>query len=76
MSITNSTNLIETITTLRKKQGLSQVELAEKAGLGVATIKRLETGKFFPDGNSLLKLAEALNCVLILKNENQDYEIS
>lgn len=29
---------------LRKRTGLSQEELAQKAGLGVVTVKRLETG--------------------------------
>lgn len=30
---------------LRKEKGLTQAELAEKTGLGIATIQRLETGK-------------------------------
>lgn len=44
----------------RHSRGLSQVELAEKSGLGIATIRRIETAKFAPDGKSLIKLSEAL----------------
>jgi len=73
--MTASNQISTIIQTLRKKQGLTQPQLAEKAGLGVATIRRIETGKFFPDGNSLVKLAQALNCVLILQAEDERYEI-
>lgn len=45
---------------IRKQQGLSQVELAEEAGIGVATLRRIEGGQ---DGllESWLKLLKALN---------------
>ena len=45
---------------IRKQQGLSQAELAEEAGIGVATLRRIEGGQ---DGlfESWLKLLKALN---------------
>ena len=45
---------------IRKQQGLSQAELAEEAGIGVATLRRIEGGH---DGlfESWLKLLKALN---------------
>ena len=47
---------------IRKQQGLSQVELAEEAGIGVATLRRIEGGQ---DGlfESWLKILKALNMV-------------
>ncbi len=33
------------LATLRKQQGFSQARLAEEAGVGVATIKRIEAGQ-------------------------------
>ena len=44
---------------LRKQQGFSQTRLAEEAGLGVATLRRIESGQ---DGQmaSWLKLLKAL----------------
>ena len=45
---------------LRKQQGFSQNDLAEEAGIGVATLRRIEGGQ---DGQlaSWLKLLKALN---------------
>ncbi len=47
---------------LRKQQGLSQTALAEEAGIGVATLRRIEGGQ---DGQmeSWLKLLKALNYI-------------
>jgi transcriptional regulator with XRE-family HTH domain len=44
----------------RAKQGLSQADLAEKAGLSREYIARLETGKHDPSLSVLEKLAKAL----------------
>ncbi len=47
---------------LRKQQGYSQQELATEAGLGVATLRRIEAG----EGSQLdswLKLLKALNMI-------------
>jgi transcriptional regulator with XRE-family HTH domain len=51
---------MNTLTTYREKLNLTQDELAEKSGLSVRTIQRIEAGSL-PKGHSLNALAEALN---------------
>jgi len=46
---------------IRKASGLRQVDLAQKAGVHVATICRAETDKFTPVAETLAALAAALN---------------
>ena len=50
----------ETIRAKRKKSGLSQEKLAEKASLSTVFISRVERGKESPSVDSLLKIAKAL----------------
>lgn len=45
---------------LRIKQGLSQEELADKTGLSLRTIQRIENGESIPRGDSLKRLSIAL----------------
>ena len=45
---------------LRKLRALSQEELAEAAGIGRATLSRIERGETGAHGRTLRKLAEAL----------------
>ena len=45
---------------LRKAQGYSQIELAKEAGIGVATLRRIEAGRDSQLG-SWLKLLKTLN---------------
>ncbi len=49
----------ERLARIRKQQGLSQTRLAEEAGLGVATVRRMEAGQ---DGQmeSWLKILKSL----------------
>ena len=47
---------------VRKQQGFSQTRLAEKAGIGVATIRRIELGKD-SQMESWLKLLKSLQMV-------------
>jgi len=47
---------------VRKQQGFSQTRLAEKAGLGVATIRRIELGQD-SQMESWLKLMKALQMI-------------
>jgi transcriptional regulator with XRE-family HTH domain len=42
---------------LRTKQGLSQEELAEKTGLSLRTIQRIENGESIPRGDTLKRLS-------------------
>jgi transcriptional regulator with XRE-family HTH domain len=50
----------EKIKTLRKRQGLSQEELAERVEINSTHLSRLETGKYQPSIDVLKRLAEAL----------------
>jgi transcriptional regulator with XRE-family HTH domain len=47
------------IKNLRNRKGYSQEVLAEKAGLSLRTIQRIENGETEPRGDSLKRLAEA-----------------
>ncbi len=46
---------------LRKRALLTQKELADKSGVGVTTIIRIERNQVEPHGRTIRKLAEALN---------------
>jgi transcriptional regulator with XRE-family HTH domain len=45
---------------LRSRRGYSQEELAERSGLSIRTIQRIENGETEPRGDSLTRLAAAL----------------
>ncbi len=54
------------LTRIRKQRGMSQVDLAEEAGLGVATLRRIEAG----EGSQLeswLKLMKALRMISVIE---------
>ena len=46
---------------LRKRSLLTQKQLAEKSGVGVTTIIRIERNQVEPHGSTIRKLAEALS---------------
>jgi transcriptional regulator with XRE-family HTH domain len=46
---------------LRKRALLTQKQLAEKSGVGVTTIIRIERNQVEPHGSTIRKLAEALS---------------
>jgi len=46
---------------MREKRGLSQAQLAERAGLQPAAVSHFETGARKPSFENLVKLAEALS---------------
>lgn len=48
----------------RKKQGLTQVELAKKMGVAPSTVTQWETGARNPSVNQVPLLATALHCSL------------
>jgi transcriptional regulator with XRE-family HTH domain len=50
----------ETVRIKRKKAGLTQEKLAEKADLSTIFISRVERGKESPSVDSLVKIARAL----------------
>jgi len=45
---------------LRKRRLLTQEQLAERSGVGIATIVRVERNQVEPRGSTIRKLAEAL----------------
>jgi len=56
----------------RKELGMTQDELAEKAGLGVATIRRIESARFWMNVQQLLMLCHALDCFFFMEAKNAD----
>jgi transcriptional regulator with XRE-family HTH domain len=57
---TEPMTIADRIKELRKKHGLNQEDLADKAGLGVATIQRAEGGKA-PSADTIKSIAAAFN---------------
>ncbi|HET6858650.1 MAG TPA: helix-turn-helix transcriptional regulator [Streptomyces sp.] len=57
----------ELVRTWRAAQGLSQTELAARAGTGQAVISRIESGKLTPTLAVLERLAAALDCTVVLE---------
>lgn len=49
------------ITELRKLKGLTQNELAEKARITQNNLSRIETGKYSPGLDILMRIADALD---------------
>ena len=54
-------NLAKRVKELRDKKGLTQELLAEESGLSLRTIQRIENNESTPRGDSLKRLAVALN---------------
>ncbi len=50
------------IRALRQAYDMTQAQLADLAGVSRVTVNRVESGKYIPDGRTMLKLAAAL-CV-------------
>ena len=53
---------------LRKKKGLTQLDLSQKSGLSLRTIQRIENDEVKPSVYSLKKIGEVLNKEFNLKN--------
>ncbi|MDP2307442.1 MAG: helix-turn-helix domain-containing protein [Pseudomonadota bacterium] len=68
MSRRSKSDLAEGIATrlrdLRGRAGLTQQDVAERAGLSPETVSRCEKGVFAPELTTLLALARALGCSL------------
>ncbi|WP_167614134.1 helix-turn-helix domain-containing protein [Maribellus sediminis] len=54
-------NLAKNIKELRNRKGISQELLAEKSGVSLRTVQRIENGETEPRGDTLVRLAEALD---------------
>ena len=53
-------NLASTIKSRRKALGISQNDLAEMAGVSLATVKNLDRGKCNPSYENLIKILDVL----------------
>ena len=65
--ILNDKNLSELIKTTRKKAGLSQIELAELAGVGKTLIFNIENGRINAQFENLLEIFRVLNIKLMVE---------
>jgi len=65
--ILNDKNLSELIRTTRKKAGLSQIELAELAGVGKTLIFNIENGRINTQFENLLEIFRVLNIKLMVE---------
>ncbi|MFH1852587.1 MAG: helix-turn-helix transcriptional regulator [Candidatus Neomarinimicrobiota bacterium] len=61
------TKLIQTLKKRRKALGVTQEHLAELSGVGLRTLKALESGQSNPTFETLAKLAEVLGMELRLE---------
>ena len=58
----NIKNLLgKRIKEIRKKRGLTQERLAERAGIEAPSLSNIENGKIYPNNETLEKLSDALN---------------
>ena len=64
--------LIEQIKERRKTLNVTQETLSEISGVGLRTLKQLESGKGNPTFGTLLKLCDALGLKFILTTKNQN----
>ena len=53
--------LADQLKTIRKHKGYSQQRLAEKSGLSLRTVQRVENGETQPRGDTLIRLTDALD---------------
>ena len=61
--------IAEMIIRARYEESLTQQQLADRAGLGQASLSRIETGKVSPDIATLQKIAAAVGKKLVLRFE-------
>ncbi|MBF4470764.1 MULTISPECIES: helix-turn-helix domain-containing protein [Flavobacterium] len=64
-------NLAQGVKELRKREALSQDELARKAGLSLRTVQRVENGETIPTAETLKRLASVLG---VAPNELIEFE--
>ena len=67
-------SLVREYTYLRKLKGLTQAEVAERAGISRTNISRFESGEYNPTLEMLVKLATAmdLDVLVTLKPKNNN----
>lgn len=68
--------IIENIKRLRKKKGWSQADLAEKTKTTLGHINKMETGKYLPSVDGLIKIANAFEVTLdyLVSEDNENFD--
>lgn len=61
----------EAVRYARRRSGLTQTELAERVGCGQPLISDIESGRRNATAEMLIKLAEALNCPVVVLERKQ-----
>ena len=61
----------ENLREIRKRRGMTQLDLAEKSRVAVNTIRLLEANKMIPGEEVLMNLGEALNVLFVADWENR-----
>ncbi len=60
-------NVVSQLRTLRKEQGMTQEHLAELVGTKKSNISRLESGRYNPSLDFLIKVADGLGKQITVK---------
>lgn len=60
----------------REELGITQAELAEASGMGIATIKRFESGRFWLNLKQYLILCHHLKCYPFIEEIESDKEFA
>lgn len=68
--------VVRQLIALREQRGLSQRDLADRAGMKQPQLARLETGQVEPRLDTLQRLAAALNCNVHVSFEPADGSIA
>ena len=55
-------NLGENLISLRKKENMSQEDLAEKLDVSRQAISKWESGQGYPEMEKIIKISEIFNC--------------
>ena len=63
--VMNSKKTGEFICNLRKSNGMTQLELAEKIPISRQAVSKWERGETIPDASSLIKLSVIFNVILL-----------
>jgi transcriptional regulator with XRE-family HTH domain len=66
-------NLAQGVKFLRKRNGFSQEKLANKSGLSLRTIQRVENGETIPSGETLKRISAALD---VTPNQLFDWNVT
>lgn len=67
--------LLDHVREVAEANGLSQQDLADKAGFERANVSRMLSGKFPPTLDNFIKLCEAAGCYLFIIDKEADDEL-